>query len=157
MTQKAVSLSTAVAILAAYLWSQLQPNDALFSLMSANTALNIVLLALAALMVRLSFINKYKTKSAYLLTVIGAICGIVIAGIGLLSNTYNFNFIGWLGPIDFLLIGELGIFLSICALSYQHQPVMPKTLSAAKLVKLPLPRVAMPRLAISTLRSLRAS
>ncbi|HET6864169.1 MAG TPA: hypothetical protein VFH37_03165 [Candidatus Saccharimonadales bacterium] len=157
MTQKAISLSTAVAILVAYLWSQLQPNDALFSLMSANTALNIGLLALAALMVRLSFLNSYKTKSAYVLTVCGAIAAIAVSAIGLMANTYNFNFLNWLGPLDFLVVGQVGIILSICALSYQHQPVMPKTVSAAKLVKLPLPRVAMPRLAINTFRSLRAS
>lgn len=144
----------AAATVIAYLWSQLQPNAALFYLMSPNTALNIGLLCLSIIMVRLSFINRFKTRSAYGLTVAGAISALSIAAIGALSTIYNFTFLGLLGPIDFLLIGELGIYLSICALSYEHQPLRLKALAFTNLARLPRPRLntGLPRLSLHQLR-----
>lgn len=158
MTQKTISLFTAAGILAAYLWSQLQPSGALFLLMSPNTAINVGWLVAAALMVRLSFTDRFKTQSGYIITAALSALAILIGGIGLFASGFNYLFFSWFGPIDFLLLAQLGVILGICALSYQHQPVKLSALTFKRpKILLPKPALSVPRLAMHSLRNLRSA
>ena len=139
MIQKAISLTTGFAILSVYLWSLLQPSDALFLFSATNLLVNVALLSLAALMVRVSFMNEFKTALGYTLTVGGAgMCLLVGIG-GILSTALDYKFYSLFGPLDFLLLTEAGIVFTICALSYKHQP------SQLKFSSLRLPRLTFVR------------
>ncbi len=158
MIQKGISLSTGTAILSVYLWSQLHPNDALFLFASANLLVNILMVGLAALLVRVSFMDKFQTLWGYKLAAGGAVFCLLIAAAGLIFSGLNYRVYGVFGPLDFLLLAEAGIILSLCALTYEHLPYEFRW-PRFKLPRVALPRPSpnFPRLAYHNLRHIRFS
>ncbi|HET7827344.1 MAG TPA: hypothetical protein VFK97_00555, partial [Candidatus Saccharimonadales bacterium] len=154
MIQKVLSLSTAVAIVIVYLWSQLEPNAALFYLMSANLIVNIGLLGLSTGLLYLSFMTRFKTAFSYGLTIVGASACLLFGGVGLVAAGFNYGFYSWFGPLDFLLLAEAGVIAAICVLSYEHQPIKLKLARPVlpPSVYLLKPSLSLPRLHLPSLR-----
>lgn len=141
MIQKAISLFMAVTTLSVYLWSQLQPSDALFLFASANMLINLGLVGLAILMVRLSFADRFKKSWTYTLAVGGAVGCLVISAAGIISAGLAYQLYTVFGPLDFVILTEAGIVLSICALSYKHPSRL--QMPSLKMPHFPLPKPAL--------------
>jgi hypothetical protein len=136
MIIKGLSLITAAVILIIYQQSQLNSNDALFLFTSNNIVVNISLIALAVTAVRLSFINKFKRNWPYAFTVFGGVLLSVFGVAGVILSQVDYLFFNVFGPLDFLFLAEIGVIFSVCALSYQHQPLELR-LPAIKLPSMP--------------------
>jgi hypothetical protein len=156
MIQKAISLFTAAVILSVYLWSQLRPSDALFLFATNNLIVNILLLGLAAMMVKVSFIDRFRQSWTYLLTAGGAVFCLLVGAAGLFSSGIDYKFYSFFGPIDFIFLTEAGIVLAIAALSYKHQPVS-LTQKSLRLPRPPVsrPSIVLPRAAYNSLKTFR--
>jgi hypothetical protein len=122
MTTKLISLVTGLATLAVYLQSQLSSNDPLFLLVSNSLVINVLMVALAAAGIAVAFREKFDSWQSYLASsLLGA--GLIIigvAGLGITSLTYAWDA---LLPLNYVMMLQVGIVLSICNLSYRHQPV----------------------------------
>lgn len=141
MIQKAISLFMAVTTLSVYLWSQLQPSDALFLFASANMLINLGLVGLSFLLVRLSFAEKFKKSWTYTLAAGGAIGSLIISVAGIISASLAYKLYSAFGPLDFVILTEAGIVLSICALSYKHPARL--QMPGLKMPHFPLPKPAL--------------
>jgi hypothetical protein len=123
MIRRLLSLATAIGILYVYLQSQLHSDDALFLVLSSNTAVNIVLLGLACLTVRISYMSKFKAWESYLGSVITAVLLLIIGAAGVIYTSWDNYFAGVIKPMDYFIILELGAIYGIISLSYSHPPI----------------------------------
>ena len=131
MTRKSLSLITAIGILYVYLQSQLHSDDALFLVASASFWVNFLLLSFAVIAVIISFKEKFRTWEAYLANCIMAGFLSLSGSAGLIYSSANNYFSGFLKPMDYFIILELGIIYSVISLSYNHPPVKIKKLSSS--------------------------
>lgn len=127
----------AAATLIVYLQSQLQSNDALFLVISNNIWVNVSLLALSCSLVWLSFQSEYKQSITFIVSVLGAVLLTAGGFAGILSASLEHYVIGAIKPLDYILLFEAGILLSICSLSYKH----PAISFSIKLPRLPVYRL----------------
>ena len=123
MTRRFLSLATATGILYVYLQSQLHSDDALFLVISSNVVLNLALLSLACLAARISYKDKFKAWESYLAAAITAAALTLVGSVGVIYTSWDNNFSGFVKPLDFFVILELGIIYSIIGLTYAHPPV----------------------------------
>jgi len=129
MTRKFLSLATATGILYVYLQSQLHSDDGLFLVTSPSFVVNLALLALAVVAVRVSYMDKFRTRESYLAS---SVLGVVMLFIGLAGVIYSSldnYFSGVLKPMDYFIILELGIIYGIIGLTYAHPPLKLKQLA----------------------------
>lgn len=157
MVQRVISLFMAVTTLSVYLWSQLQPSDALFLFATANMLINLGLIGLAAVLVKLSFADRFHKSWTYTLAMGGAIGCLAISALGLLTAGLSYKIFSAFGPLDFLLLAEAGIVLSISSLTYKHPTRL--QMPSLKMPHFPIPKPALmvPRSAFHSLKHFRFS
>jgi hypothetical protein len=123
MTRKFLSLATATGILYAYLQSQLHSDDALFLVLSSNIAVNLALLGLACLAVRLCYMDRFKAWETYLATAVAGGLLSFIGAAGVIYTSWDNYFGGFVKPLDYFVILELGVIYGMIGLSYGHPPI----------------------------------
>jgi hypothetical protein len=123
MLTKAMSFGAAAVVFIIYQWSMLRPNDALFLFVSNNLVTNILLVALTTGAVRLAFLKRIKQRSAYIGLMAASVSLAVVGLVGILSSGFAYAFFSVFGMLDFVILLEVGIVFSLCALSVEHQPV----------------------------------
>jgi hypothetical protein len=136
MVKKSLSLVTAIAIAYVYLESQLQPGDALFLVTSSNIAVNAGLAAIACTGVYISFLDRFKYQQTYAAAVASAVMLSTLGLFGVMYSGFGNNFGGVIKPLDYLIILQLGVVLSIGVLTSQpatRRLQLPKLLSTASL------------------------
>lgn len=146
MTIKGISLIMAVIILSVYQLSRLDPSGALFSFISNNLLVNIGLIILSVVMVRLSFMKpKFSRKISYGAAAVGAVVFCLLGVASIVFPAVDFHAYSIFKPLDFMVLLEAGIVLSVCALTYEHQPIA-INLHVPVLIRLPQPSLWRKRL-----------
>lgn len=120
MTIKFISLATGIVFLDVYLRSQLYSSDPLFLFASSNSLVNVGLLALIAVMVAVSFKDRFRRWWSFACCTAAAIILGVIGVIGLFFSDTWYPFPQILQPLDYMLLMEAGAVFGICSLSYRH-------------------------------------
>lgn len=120
MTTKFISLATGIVFLDVYLRSQLYSSDPLFLFASSNTLVNAGLLALIAVMVAVSFKDKFHHWWSFAGCTAAAIILGIIGLVGLFFSDIWYPFPQILQPLDYMLLIEAGAVFGICSLSYRH-------------------------------------
>lgn len=146
MITKFISLATGIVLLDVYLQSQLYSNDPLFLFASDNLIVNAGLLILVALMVVVSFKDKFRHWWSFLGCVSAAIlCG-TVGMIGLFFSNLLYSFPQVLLPLNYMFLMEAGVVFGICALSYEHVKVpfklrLPFPFPIFTNIALPVPKI----------------
>lgn len=124
MIIKAISLVMAAVIVGVYQLSRLDSGGVLFLFISSNLLVNIGLVALSAILVRLSFMKKkFTRRTSFAATAAGAVLfGLFGAG-AIIFPSLDYRLYDVLKPMDYLIFIEAAIILGVCALTYQHQPL----------------------------------
>lgn len=138
MSTKFISLATAIVTLDVYLQSQLHSSDPLFLVVSNNTAVNMLMVVLAAAAIAVSFRSRFKSWYGY--TAVSALAALFIAfgAMGLFFSGFSARLWMIFLPLNYMLLLSCGVVLGVAALSYKHAP-RPES------VRLPsLPRLALP-------------
>lgn len=146
MTVRLISTVTALGVIFIYLMNVLAPGAPLFLFASDNDAVNITRLALAVIVVALSFKQGFTYRFTHTLSVLtgGTLFGLGLAG--LLITFLDNVILTSLKPVDFMVAMELGIAMTICNFSYENRQLeLPLKVSAKKLIpsfthRLPLPK-----------------
>ena len=149
MTTKFISLATGIVLLDVYLRSQLFSSDPLFLFASNSIAVNIGLMILVALMVAVSFKDKFRHWWSFLgAASLAVILGFIgISGVFFSDSIYSFSQI--LLPMDYLFLMQAAVVFGICALSYEHEP-LPATF------RWPQPMALLNNLALSVPKALHS-
>jgi hypothetical protein len=146
MTIKFISLATGIVFLDVYLQSQLYSNDPLFLFASNNPFVNAGLLVIVALMVAVSFKDRFQKWWTYLgCAALAAVFG-SLGVLGLLFGNISYSFPQVLLPMDYMFLTEAAIVFGIACLSYRHQEVparmrLPNPVAIISKFVLPVPKI----------------
>jgi hypothetical protein len=117
MTNKIVSLSVFLCVVAVLVWGSLSPSYTLFYFISSDKWLSIARLLLAGSLVWVSFGGVVSTKE---LKDIGLKAGLILMSVGaflLLLTQFQGGLFDYLKPLDLLLIVEAGVIFSLTSLT----------------------------------------
>ena len=153
MATRIISSVVSAGIIIIYLLNILYPNAPLFYFASNNEAVNILRLALAAVVLVISFKGSFIYQLTHMSCVLA---GATLFGLGLagsltvLQNSSSLTALT-MGPLDYSIALETGIVMIICALEKGQLalPVLPRPVRfveslAGKLARVRLPGAAYP-------------
>ncbi|HEX5447766.1 MAG TPA: hypothetical protein VFW90_01030 [Candidatus Saccharimonadales bacterium] len=117
---KTISLVTGLVTADVYLQSQLFSSGPLFLLVSNNLIVNILMVALAAVAISVSFKSKFSNWYAYAAFAVAAAV-LIVVGLGGVFFGVVVNYFWYVSsPLDYLFLLQYGIIFSLCCLSYAH-------------------------------------
>lgn len=123
MFVKFVALATLICSVAIASTNFKDPNDPIFFIVSGGIALGIARTVFALALVVLTFTRLPKSSSFRIGLSIFGLPLIILGSAGLLTNSFDYAWYGFIKPLDYLLIIEAGIVMNVLALQPQRQPV----------------------------------
>lgn len=149
MVLKLISSATGLVTLDVYLQSQLSSNGPLFYLASDNTLINILMIVISAAGIYVAFRGRFKSWYSYAACMaLGAL--MILMGIaGVFFDTFIYSFWSIFSPLNYALLLEYGIVLSICSLTFKHakrpknvrQAISPTAALSKLKLALPVPKI----------------
>ena len=136
MSTRFISLATGIVTVDVYLQSQLHSNDPLFLVVSNNTAVNMLMVVLAALAIGVSFRRRFSSWYSYAAIAALAVIFVALGAMGILFSGFTNKLWMIFEPLNYMMILNCGVVLGVAALSYAHAP-KPESVRLPSLPALP--------------------
>lgn len=120
MAIKIISLVTGLVTLDVYLQSQLFSKGPLYYLVSDNIFINILMIAISAAGIWLSFRSRFKSWYSYAICAAVGVFMIFLGLWGMFFDSFIYSFWNIFSPLNYVLLLQYGIVFVLCSLAFKH-------------------------------------